>query len=107
MGCSMKFSKEIIIGDEVENKKHTLKLIKKGIYKNKYFFICIDIDSKNLFDIVDSLQICKPYYKTKNYTIVGICKNKEESKLVLKKIIESHIKNGKDIYSLKETLLNV
>lgn len=101
----MNFSKKIFIGEQIENKRHTLNSIKKGKYINKVFFLCVDVNSVELFDIVDSSQITKPYFESKNYTVVAVCKNKEETKLVLKKIIELHIKKGENIYSLKESFI--
>lgn len=102
----MIFSKNIIIGESIENKTEILDLFKDGNTVFLMYVICIYKNTKTLFEIYESSQINKKLNNKKNITahVIAIAQNKDEAKQIIVNLLKEYIAKNNDFNSLKQNL---
>lgn len=98
----MIFSKKYFVGETVKNKDKVFKRLSRNRpYKNIYC-ICVGNNSRHLMDIIESTEIIRDFYSSKEYKIIGIANGRSEAFELTRKIIESIYEEYKDPIKVKE-----
>ncbi len=88
------WSKKLYLGETI--KKSSNRIIRK-IERRKIVrdIFCITFASNpdNLFDIMNVSEFKFPYYDTREITIIGLCKGKEEAQNLAKDMLEEIYQN--------------
>lgn len=84
----MRWYKELFLGTGAEKSRHQIvENIKSNKPQFNVFVITLPSNENNLLDIFHSTILLQPYYKNKEYFIVGLAKGYEEALEVMTKIV--------------------
>lgn len=97
----LKFYNNLYIGEKIKNKDTILDDIEQGLVQGIYL-ICVSKHINHLFDVFRYKELYSKIYKDKEYIVVGIAKGKKDAFLVVKKIFEDYVSNGKNIKQMKQ-----
>lgn len=97
----MKIYENLYTDDEVLNKEEIIQLISDGKIVYNLFLICIDKNSKNLFEILECKEFFKPIHFNKNYLLIGICYGKQNAFNIIKDIFLEQVSKKSDLNKIK------
>lgn len=92
----MRFNKNLYVNDRTINIPEVEDRINTGQSILGLYLICI-CRGDNLFEIVHSIHIHKPYFTRKEYTVIGMAYGRDECILIVKDIIAKYIYLYKDM----------
>lgn len=103
----MKFSKNLIIDKDIKRKEEISDLLQQNVGIYGIYLIIIPLDTSNIFEIIESIELYKPVYKNSNYALIGIAKDKDSARLIVLNILNNFRKTSEDFSNLKKYVLNM
>lgn len=97
----MKIYKKLYIDETIENEDEILEMLQNGNIIFDLYLICIEKNSSNLFEILESKEIFNNFNKNKEFILIGMCFGKENAFKIIQNIFNNYITLNKDIKKMK------
>lgn len=101
----MTFYNKLYTDETIDDIDSIIFKLSNGISIFNLYLICLSCTKNNIFEVFESNQLFKPYYKKQNYFIIGIVFGKENAINIVKQIFQDYIKLNLNISKIKEKFL--
>lgn len=98
----MKFIENVFVSENVDDIETVIYSLKKNIPVFNVYCICIDFNSKNIFEILSSRELLGKRNIKKEYYIAGIAMGKYDAYVLVKEIFEHGEENSWNPEKLKK-----
>ncbi len=89
-------------GIDEDEKEEILNHIKSGNDVFNIYLLCKS-QSQNLFELFEVSELLTPYYKRKNYLVLGIARGKQKGMELTKEIIENYYNKKGSLEGIKNS----
>ncbi len=97
----MEYAKNLRFHKDISNHDEILSILNDGKSIRNIYLICINKKTKNLMDIIESIEFTKKIFSLNNYIIIGVAKGKKNAFSLVGEILEEYYLKTKSFYGFR------
>ncbi len=101
----MEYAKKLKFHKDISNPNEILEILNDGKSIKNIYFICINKQTKNLMDIIETTEFTKKIFSLKNYIIIGVAKGKKDSFDLCKDILHEYYLKNKTLSGFRKQFI--
>ena len=93
----MRFAHRLFLGERIaDDPSRIIKKLKKKSFMPDTFIICPASNGEDPIEYFDTKQLLQPYYRDKEFDIIGIARSEKEVLKLVQEIYEASVEYGHD-----------